>query len=185
MKLLFFSDVHGVPSSLERLFEHADALKPDQMVMLGDALYHGPRNGVPGWYDPQRTADLLNDRRTQILAVRGNCDADVDQFLLKFPILADFSEILTETRRFFLTHGHLWNAANVPPVPRGTVLAHGHTHIPELRVLPEGVTLFNPGSVSLPKRNNPPTFGFFDGEKLTVRRLEDGAVFLAEPAPEA
>ena len=185
MKLLFFSDVHGVPSSLERLFEHADALQPDQMVMLGDALYHGPRNGVPGWYDPQRTADLLNDRRTRILAVRGNCDADVDQFLLKFPILADFSEILTETRRFFLTHGHLWNAANVPPVPRGTVLAHGHTHIPELRLLPEGVTLFNPGSVSLPKRNNPPTFGFFDGDKLTVRRLEDGAVFLSEPAPEA
>ena len=96
MKLLFFSDVHGVPGTLERLLEHADALKPDLMVLLGDALYHGPRNGVPGWYDPQKVADLLNEHREHILAVRGNCDADVDQFLLKFPIMADFSEILTE-----------------------------------------------------------------------------------------
>ena len=90
MKLLFFSDVHGVPSTLERLFEHADALKPDLLVLLGDALYHGPRNGVPGWYDPQKVADLLNSRRERILAVRGNCDADVDQFLIKFPIKSDF-----------------------------------------------------------------------------------------------
>jgi hypothetical protein len=92
--------------------------------------------------------------------------------------MADFSEILTENARFFITHGHLWNATNVPPVPQGTILAHGHTHIPELRPLPEGVTLFNPGSISLPKRNFPPTFGFFDGEKLSVRRLEDGAVLI-------
>jgi len=110
--------------------------------------------------------------------VRGNCDADVDQFLIKFPIMADFSEILTENARFFVTHGHLWNAANVPPVPQGTILAHGHTHIPEIRPLPEGVTLFNPGSISLPKRNFPPTFGFFDGEKLSVRRLEDGEILI-------
>ena len=174
MKLLFFSDVHGVPSTLERLFEHAAELKPDMMVLLGDALYHGPRNGVPGWYDPQKVAELLNEHREHILAVRGNCDADVDQFLLKFPIMADFSEIITDSARFFVTHGHLWNAANVPPVPQGTILAHGHTHIPEIRLLPEGVTLFNPGSISLPKRNFPPTFGFFDGTSLTVRRLEDG-----------
>ena len=178
MKLLFFSDVHGVPSTLERLFEHASELKPDLMVLLGDALYHGPRNGVPGWYDPQKVADLLNAHKEQILAVRGNCDADVDQFLLQFPIMSDFSEIITDSARFFVTHGHLWNAANVPPVPRGTVLAHGHTHIPEIRSLPEGVTLFNPGSISLPKRNFPPSFGFFDGKKLTVRRLEDGAVLI-------
>ena len=178
MKLLFFSDVHGVPSTLERLFEHADALKPDMLVLLGDALYHGPRNGVPGWYDPQKVAELLNSRREQILAVRGNCDADVDQFLLKFPIMADFSEIVTDSARFFVTHGHLWNAANVPPVPQGTVLVHGHTHIPEIRLLPEGVTHFNPGAISLPKRNVPPTFGFFDGENLTVRRLEDASVLI-------
>ena len=112
--------------------------------------------------------------------MRGNCDADVDQFLIKFPIMADFSEILTENARFFVTHGHLWNAANVPPVPQGTILAHGHTHIPEIRPLPEGVTLFNPGSISLPKRNFPPTFGFFDGENLTVRRLEDGEILIRD-----
>ena len=166
MKLLFFSDVHGVPSTLERLFEHADELKPDLMVLLGDALYHGPRNGVPGWYDPQKTAALLNSRREQILAVRGNCDADVDQFLIKFPIMADFSEILTENARFFVTHGHLWNATNVPPVPRGTILAHGHTHIPELKRLECGLTIFNPGSVALPKGCSPRSFGYFDGQSL-------------------
>ena len=166
MKLLFFSDVHGVPSTLERLFEHADALQPDRMVLLGDALYHGPRNGVPGWYDPQRTADLLNSRREQILAVRGNCDADVDQFLLKFPIMADFSEILTENARFFVTHGHLWNECRLPPLGMGSVLAHGHTHVPELKRLECGLTIFNPGSVALPKGGSSRSFGFFDGEAL-------------------
>ena len=175
MKILFFSDVHGVPQALERLWRHADRLRPDALALLGDALYHGPRNGVPPDYDTCRTAELLNERREQIVAVRGNCDSEVDQQLLAFPIMADFSEVLTETARFFLTHGHRWNAANPPPRPAGTVLAHGHTHLPENRLLGNGLRIFNPGSIALPKGGFPPTFGFFDGAELSIFRLDDGS----------
>ena len=180
MKILFISDIHGVPGTLEKVFKHAENLKPDQIVLLGDALYHGPRNGVPGFYDPPKVVEMLNARKEQIIAVRGNCDAEVDQMLLQFPIMADFSELVTENKRFFLTHGHLWNANNLPPVPAGTVLCHGHTHLLVLETLDNGITIFNPGSISLPKGGNPQTFGFFDGENLSVRRLDDGKIMLSE-----
>ena len=179
MKLVLFSDIHGVPRTLRRLFEHADALGADRLVLLGDALYHGPRNGIPDEYDAPEVARLLNSRKLSLIAVRGNCDSEVDQQLLEFPIMADYAEILAGNRRFFLTHGHRYNADNVPPVPDDTVLAHGHTHIPVItRVC--GVTVFNPGSISLPKGGFPRSFGFFDGEKLSVRRLDDGTVLFAE-----
>ena len=177
MKLLFFSDVHGVPSTLELLLKRADGLAPDKLVVLGDALYHGPRNGVPDFYDSKRTADIFNARRNDIIAVRGNCDAEVDQMMLQFPIMADFSQIFDGSRQFFLTHGHLWNETNLPNIPEGSVLAHGHTHIPVLKSV-GGITVFNPGSISLPKRNLPQTFGFYDGKDfmhydlLTMERLE-------------
>ena len=139
MKLLFFSDIHGVPSTLEQLLGHADMLKPDMMVLLGDVLYHGPRNGVPGFYDPPQVVELLNGHRRNLLAVRGNCDAEVDQMLLKFPMMADFSEIVADEFRFYVTHGHLWNCENPPPVPEYTILVHGHTHIPECRMLENNI----------------------------------------------
>jgi putative phosphoesterase len=177
MKILFFSDIHGVPANLEQLFRQADGLHPDRMVLLGDALYHGPRNGVPEHYDPQAVAKLLNSRAKEIMAIRGNCDSEVDQMLLDFPILADYAEILTETGRFFVTHGHLWNEKKLPPVPADTILVHGHTHIPELKRLDGGIILFNPGSISLPKNGLPKTYGLWDGSALTIRLLADGAVF--------
>ena len=179
VRILFFSDIHGVPDTLERLFEHADALAPDVLALLGDVLYHGPRNGVPELYDSPRVAELLNSRKDGIVAVRGNCDSEVDQQLLAFPIMADFSEILSGSRRFFITHGHRWNRFDPPPVPDGTVLVHGHTHIPELSEA-HGITIFNPGSITLPKGGFPRSFGFFDGEKLSVRRLDDGEAILGE-----
>ena len=177
MNVIFFSEIHGVPSTVEKLFAHADRLHAEQLVLLGDILYHGPRNGVPGFYDPPKVVEMLNARKEQIIAVRGNCDAEVDQMLLQFPIMADFSELVTENKRFFLTHGHLWNANNLPPVPAGTVLCHGHTHLPVLETLDNGITIFNPGSISLPKGGNPQTFGFFDGENLSIRLVENGNVF--------
>jgi putative phosphoesterase len=176
MKILFFSDIHGLATSLEQLLAHADALKADQLVSLGDILYHGPRNGVPGGYDPQKVVALLNARKNSLLSVRGNCDCEVDQMLLEFPVLAEFSELLCEDRRFFLTHGHIWNENRLPPVPAGTILVHGHTHIPVLKTCSSGVTIFNPGSISLPKADFPQSFGFYDGAGLTVRRLDNGEV---------
>ncbi len=131
MKLLFFSDIHGVPENLEMLFRHVEKFSPDRMILLGDILYHGPRNGVPEHYDPTRVAELLNRRKDEILAVRGNCDTEVDQMMLEFPILGDFSEVLTESTHFFLTHGHHWNESHLPPIPSGTCFVQGHTHIAE------------------------------------------------------
>ena len=174
MKILFFSDVHRVPDALEQLLGHAEQLAPDRLVLLGDALYHGPRNGVPADYDTARTAELLNANRERLLAVRGNCDAEVDQLMLDFPIMADFAELWAGNARFFLTHGHLWNENRLPPLVSGTTLVHGHTHLPVLKTLPGGVTVFNPGSISLPKGGFPPSFGWYDGEKLSLRRLSDG-----------
>ena len=176
MKILFFSDVHGVPDALEKLLRHAERLKPDRLVLLGDALYHGPRNGVPADYDTARTAELLNSVRGRLLAVRGNCDAEVDQMMLEFPIMADCAELWTETDRFFLTHGHLWNEDRLPPLAPGTTLVHGHTHLPVLKTLPGGVTVFNPGSISLPKGGFPPSFGWYDAGGLSLRRLDGGTL---------
>ena len=156
MKILFLSDIHGMAPTLAKALEHADILRPDRIIVLGDVLYHGPRNGVPDRYNPPQAVELLNARKDMILAVRGNCDAEVDQMLLDFPIMADYAEFHTETRRFFFTHGH--------------------THIPVLKTLPGGITIFNPGSISLPKEDFPQSFGFFDGENLSVRQLADGSV---------
>jgi len=178
MRVIFFSDIHGVPDTVERLFAHADRLAAERLVLLGDALCPGPRT-IAERYEPRRTAELLNTRRQDILAVRGNCDSETDQRMLGFSIMADHAELVVGTRRFFLTHGHRWNRLFPPPVPDGTVLAHGHTHIPELAEA-DGISIFNPGSITLPKGGFPRSFGFFDGEKLSVRRLDDGETILEE-----
>ena len=177
MRVVFFSDVHGAAETLERLFARAEGLNADRLVLLGDALCPGPST-IAERYDPQRTAELLNSGNRDILAVRGNCDSEEDRRMLDFQ-LADHAEFVADGRRFFLTHGHYWNRFNPPPVPDGTVLAHGHTHIPEL-AWGGGITFFNPGSITLPKGGFPRSFGFFDGGKLSVRRLDDGEVILNE-----
>ena len=166
MRILFLSDIHGVPSALEAALAAADALGYDRIALLGDLLYHGPRNGVPNLYDPVRVAKILNSLKDRIVAVRGNCDAEVDQMMVEFPIMADYAVLDAGTEKFFLTHGHLWNEAKLPPARMGTVLAHGHTHIPELKKLDCGLTIFNPGSVSLPKGGSSRSFGYFDGVSL-------------------
>ena len=166
MNLAFISDIHGVPSTLDAALRQIDALHVDKIILLGDLLYHGPRNGVPDFYDPVKVARMLNARKTQLLAVRGNCDAEVDQMMFEFPIMADYALVDAGTETFFCTHGHLFNEFNLPPLGMGTVLAHGHTHIPENKTLACGLKIFNPGSVSLPKGASVRSFGFFDGEHL-------------------
>ena len=178
MRIVFFSDIHGAAETVMQLFAHADRLDAGRLVLLGDVLYRGPRNGVHGGYDSPRVAALLNSRRDDIIAVRGNCDSEEDQQLLDFPIMADYAELVASEQCFFLTHGHRWNRFNPPPVPDGTILAHGHTHIPEIAPA-NGITIFNPGSITLPKGGFPRSFGFFDGETLSVRRLDDCEVVLS------
>ena len=166
MKIAFMSDVHGVPSMLKAALSAADSLGFDRLVLLGDLLYHGPRNGVPDFYDPVEVAKILNARKKSIVAVRGNCDAEVDQLMFEFPMMSDYAVLDAGAETFFLTHGHLWNENSIPPLGMGTVLAHGHTHVPELKKLECGLTIFNPGSVSLPKGGSSRSFGYFDGERL-------------------
>ena len=160
------SDIHGVPSALEAALAKADSLGYDRLVLLGDLLYHGPRNGVPDFYDPVKVAKLLNERKERILAVRGNCDAEVDQLMFEFPMMSDYAVLDAGNESFFLTHGHLWHERNLPPLGLGSVLAHGHTHIPELKQLEYGISIFNPGSVSLPKGGSARSIGYFDGTSL-------------------
>lgn len=166
MKLLFLSDIHGVPSTLEAALDKASAIGYDRIVLLGDLLYHGPRNGVPNLYDPVRVASILNGLKDRIVAVRGNCDAEVDQMMFEFPMMSDYAILDSGKDVFFLTHGHCWNEFRLPPAGTGTVLAHGHTHIPENKLLDCGVRIFNPGSVSLPKGGSSRSFGYYDGENL-------------------
>ncbi len=171
-RLLFFSDVHGSPGALRRLENHMNQLSPDRLILLGDALYHGPRNPLPSDYNPKEVASILNGWKTRILAIRGNCDSEVDQMMLDFPILGDYSMLLADGMTFFLTHGHHFSPDNPPPLNESdSVLAYGHTHIPKNERC-GGLRIFNPGSVTSPKENNPPTFGWYDsGEGLRILDL--------------
>lgn len=166
MQIVFLSDIHGVPSTLEAALSAADELGYDKIVLLGDLLYHGPRNGVPSFYDPVKVVEMLNARADSIIAVRGNCDAEVDQMMMNFPIMEDYKVLDAGNKKFFLTHGHLWNEYKIPPIGIADVLAHGHTHVPELKTIECGLTVFNPGSVSLPKGGSERSIGYYDGEEL-------------------
>ena len=176
MKLLFFSDVHGMASALELLLKQADELRPDRLVLLGDVLYHGPLFGSSEAFDSGRVAAALNLRKDSILAVRGNCDSEADQRRLAFPILSERIETEYDGRHFFFTHGDFWNEHRPPKLPEGSILAHGHTHVPACKHLADGTTVFNPGSIALPRSGFPPTFGFCDNGKLSIRTLTDGKI---------
>jgi putative phosphoesterase len=178
MKIAFFSDIHGVAANLELFLKKADEAGAEHLVLLGDALYHGPRNGVPEGYDPIKTKEILNSRADSIIAVRGNCDADVDQMMLDFPVLAEFSQLLVVNRKIFITHGHVWNQDNMPPIADGWLFAQGHTHVPVIKKLDNGVIFFNPGSISLPKQDFPKSYGLLDDKNLSVHRLDNAEVIM-------
>ncbi|MBR1747557.1 MAG: phosphodiesterase [Clostridia bacterium] len=150
MRLLIASDIHGSATYCDRLLSRYEAEGADRLVLLGDILYHGPRNGLPDGYDPKKVADRLNAYAERILCVRGNCDSEVDQMVLAFPVLSDYATVLTDKACLYLTHGHVYNIEAPLPVPKGSVVLSGHTHVPACREQ-NGVYYLNPGSVSLPK----------------------------------
>jgi len=177
MRIVFFSDVHGCVSAVNVLFDRIKEIRPDKFVMLGDALYHGPRNALPSLYSAKDTAEHLNHLKDNMIAVRGNCDAEVDQMMLDFPMMADYSTMLLEHGFFFLTHGHIFHPDHLPPLSDGSVFVSGHTHIPVLH-RKSGIIFFNPGSVSIPKGGYPPSFGVLENDILSVRSLLDGKIIL-------
>lgn len=172
MTVVFLSDIHGRKPALEAALAAARREQADLVVLPGDLLYHGPRNGLFDGYDPAGCVPLLNPWADKILAVRGNCDSEVDQMLLAFPLLGDFAQLVVDRQRFFITHGHRHFGAELPPLPPGTIVVSGHTHLPEVRN-EGGLTFFNPGSVSLPKGGHPATYGLWTPEAgLSLKTLE-------------
>ena len=153
MKLMIASDIHGSAHYCRQLLERFQEEAPDQLVLLGDLLYHGPRNALPEAYDCPAVYEMLNRHRDKIAAVRGNCDCEVDQMVLDFPIMADYMLLEAQGACLFVTHGHLWNEEVLPPMAPGTVLLHGHTHVPVVRDHGDYIYM-NPVSVSIPKEDS-------------------------------
>ncbi len=150
MKLLIASDIHGSAYWCGRLMEEIRREDPDRILLLGDLLYHGPRNDLPRDYAPKKVIPMLSALKEKILAVRGNCDAEVDQMVLPFPCMADYAQLLVDGKTFYLTHGHHAAPNSLPPLPGGSIFLSGHTHV-KLDETVGGVRCLNPGSVSIPK----------------------------------
>lgn len=157
MKWLIASDIHGSAYYCRALLEAFAAENADRLLLLGDILYHGPRNDLPREYDPKAVIALLNPLADRILCVRGNCDTEVDQMVLAFPIMAEYALLTEGNTLIFATHGHHFHAEALPPLHEGDLLLHGHTHIPEL-TQKNGITILNPGSVSIPKEETPNSY---------------------------
>lgn len=169
MKTLIISDIHGCA---DRLVEALDTpLTYDQIILVGDLMYHGPRNPILEDYNPAKVASILNDIKKPIIAVRGNCDSEVDQMLIDFPILADFTTLQIDKLRIHVTHGHLEDPSIGSKKSKAQLYISGHTHLPNIKV--EGnCVLLNPGSISLPKENNPASYAYLDNNALTIYTLE-------------
>ena len=150
MKLLIASDIHGSAYWCGKLMEVMEEFQPDHLILLGDLLYHGPRNDLPRDYAPKQVIPMLSKYADKIIAVRGNCEAEVDQMVLPFPCMADFSQLLMDGKILYLTHGHHHNPDNLPPLQTGSIFLSGHTHV-KLDEVRNGIRCLNPGSVSIPK----------------------------------
>lgn len=171
MKLLIASDIHGSAYWCRKLLEVYQQEQPDKLVLLGDILYHGPRNDLPREYAPKAVIALLSPLAEKILCVRGNCEAEVDQMVLPFPCMAPYSQLLVEDKTFYLTHGHHENPRNLPRLNPGDVFLSGHTHVKE-DVPVEGVRCLNPGSVSIPKDGSHSCLVYDKGD-FSFRILEE------------
>ncbi len=154
MKWMIASDIHGSAYFCEKMIKRFFEEKADRLILLGDLLYHGPRNDFPKDYNPQNVIAQLNSIKTKILCVRGNCDAEVDQMVLEFPILADYAILDIGNHLIFATHGHLFNEKTLPQLNKGDILLNGHTHVPKCTEHGDYIYM-NPGSTSIPKENSP------------------------------
>lgn len=174
MKILFASDIHGSLYYAKKVFEKFEQEKCDQIVFLGDLLYHGPRNDLPKDYSPKEVSALLNSYKDKIITVRGNCDSEVDQMMLEFPILATYGLLMVDGHRFYLTHGHIFNKDNLPPLVENEILTYGHFHVPLLEKQ-DNHYIFNPSSASLPKAGVN-SYGIYEEHKLYIKDFEGNIV---------
>lgn len=173
MKYMIASDLHGSAYYCSKLFEAFDREAADKLILLGDLLYHGPRNDLPKEYAPKEVIAQLNEYKSKLLCVRGNCEAEVDQMVLEFPILADYMIWNLESRMVFVTHGHLYHEENLPHLQNGDILLHGHTHIPAIEEK-AGYFYLNPGSVSMPKGGSQPSYLIYEDFCFSLKDLNGG-----------
>lgn len=171
MKLMIASDIHGSLYYAEKMIERYQEEKAEKLILLGDILYHGPRNDLPKEYAPKGVIALLNPLKDEILCVRGNCEAEVDQMVLEFPVLADYMIMFLDNRMVYVTHGHVHNQNNLPPLKKGDILLHGHTHIQSLSDMGD-YYYFNPGSVSIPKGGNVNSYMTYEDGTYTIKDMD-------------
>ena len=177
MKWMIASDLHGSAYYCRKMLEAFEREGADRLFLLGDLLYHGPRNDLPREYAPKEVIPLLNGKKEKLLCVRGNCDAEVDQMVLEFPVLADYAVLPVGRRLIYATHGHIYHVKNLPPLAPGDVLLHGHTHVPAWTEFGQENLYLNPGSVSIPKENSPHSYMTLEGNTMQWKELESSAVF--------
>ena len=177
MKWMIASDLHGSAYYCRKMLEAFEREGADRLFLLGDLLYHGPRNARPREYAPKEVIPLLNGKKEKLLCVRGNCDAEVDQMVLEFPVMADYAVLPVGQRLIYATHGHIYHVKNLPPLAPGDVLLHGHTHVPAWTEFGQGNLYLNPGSVSIPKENSPHSYMTLEGNTMQWKELESSAVF--------
>ena len=179
MKFLIVSDIHGARIPAEKISEIYKNNAFDKLLLLGDLLYHGPRNNLPESYEPKAVIEILSGLKDEIIAVRGNCEAEVDQMVLEFPIMADYALISLDNADIYATHGHHYNEKTPPPFPRGSILLYGHTHVPVCN-RHDGFVAMNPGSVSIPKEGSAHGFMVWENGVFSWKKLEDGSTYRQE-----
>ena len=177
MKWMIASDIHGSAAYCRALLERFAAEGADRLLLLGDILYHGPRNDLPAEYAPKEVIAMLNPLKEKILCVRGNCEAEVDQMVLEFPVLADYAMLPVGERLMYITHGHLAGEDNPPPLSKGDILLCGHTHVPKC-VEHEHFIYMNPGSVSIPKNGSCHSYMTMEKRLFRWKDLSDGSVYM-------
>ncbi len=171
MKIMIASDIHGSAYYCEKMLEAYEREQADKLLLLGDLLYHGPRNDLPREYDPKKVITMLNDKKQEILCVRGNCDTEVDQMVLSFPILAEYCIIDLGKRMIFATHGHKYNKENLPMLKEGDILLNGHFHVPAYEEM-DSYIYVNPGSVSIPKENSAHSYMILEKDTFSWKDLD-------------
>ena len=171
MKLIIASDIHGSAFWCRKLCDLIEAEQPDRILLLGDLLCHGPRNDLPRDYAPKQVIPMLSSLKEKIIAVRGNCEAEVDQMVLPFPCMADFSQLYADGKIFYLTHGHHHSPDTLPPLTEGSIFLSGHTHV-KIDEIHNGIRCLNPGSVSIPKDGSHSCLIYDNGE-FSFRILEE------------
>lgn len=180
MKYMIASDIHGSAFYCRKLLEAFEASGANRLVLLGDILYHGPRNDLPKEYAPKEVLAMLNGCKDRIYCVRGNCDTEVDQMVLEFPVMADYALLAEGKHTLFLTHGHHWNTEALPPLKAGDILVNGHTHIPAAERR-EGILYLNPGSVTMPKGGFPRSYMIWDHGMFAIKDMDGKIIIECRP----